>query len=462
MTFQQFKAEFQARLRNLAPAKNRIPDSPAAETADPKAALLQAVTAEKYQYIFGFEWRFYSDRKDLKQTLNAAKREGYTHYITTNSEDLVGIGRIDAKKSTHHFAAALQLSDKVSVGGLELFIFKISDEVFTLVALNDSRPENGFEKSGSRSEILALAGEFQMANADQNIRQAGNTGALEHEEHIKLFDAFARPESFTRIKKIPDYKLLIICIVGALVLAGISYSSYRWVNKSRQKEADLKRAQQMDPNFIYENEINSSLKGTGLPAQIQLDGWRSIIFNMPLSRQGWVLNSITCQAVECKLDWIRNYGSYEDFYSKSPANEIKSSESQEKNNPASSSIQTMANLPPRQEITAGIDRDKLLPSRKIQQKIASLLQDISLLKNSNVVLENPEVFPAGAGRNVSIITKPVVRGSFEITHELWSLADLNFPLPALTLESLNISKEQETGQWTYTLKGYYYAKGKEF
>lgn len=459
MKIQEIKDKLKALLSQRAGSGKQAAQEQQPTTPQTPAA--QVVVIEKHTYAFGFEWRFYTDRKNLGQGLRQAKREGLSHYAVTQGEDLFGVARLEASKRVKKpISASLQLSQVFSRGGLELFVFQLESDSFCLVALNDSRPISGFERVGSRSEILALAGEFQLAQVGTTIRQLGNTGALEHEEPISLTEAFGQVEEYTGVRQIPDYKFLLLTLLGIFVVCVVAFMVYGYFNEAKLKSEIARQARERDPDFIYEREIANSMKNTGLPAQVQLERWRNVILGVPLSKQGWTLTGISCQPDECQLSWQRSYGSYADFFATSQANETRSTESQDAANPAKSSIKTHLKIPPAASVSPGLEREKLSPLQQVQRPLASLLQDISLLANSNVQLKNAELYPANLGLNPQQVSKPVVRGEWGLTHELWSLEDLSFTLPALTLDSLTLVQVDKSSQWLYTLKGFYYAKAK--
>jgi hypothetical protein len=461
MNIQTLKDRFRIRLPGLGRAARA--DAPEPFSAELAAPAVQVVAIEKHAYAFGLDWRFFTDRKDLGQTLRAAKRDGFNHQVVTQTEDLVGLARLEkgAVKGRLH-CASLQLVQSVSQGGMELFVFQLDQELYALVALNDSRPIVDFEKIGSRSDILSLAGEFQLAQVGHTIRQAGNTGALEHEEPIKLSEAFGRLDETTRIKKIPDYKLLLIGLAVALGLGLAVNFVHSYLNAEKIKQRQAREARERDPNFVYEKAIGASMQDIGLPARVQLERWRTTLRPIPVSRQGWTLTSIVCLPQECKLAWKRSYGSFIDFYAASQANEMGHVENQDAGNPANSRIETTLKVSAMPEGRPGLDRQALTGLTDIQRPLASQLQDLSLLSASKVSMKVAELYPATGGLNVAQIDKPVVRGEWTFTHDLWSLDEVNFTQASLVLESITLSPDEKSGQWTYSLKGHYYAKGKSF
>lgn len=460
MSTQALKESFRLRLPWLKrPPTNAL----AQENPEPAYPAVQIISIEKHDYAFGLDWRFYTDHKDLRQTLRSAKRDGFTHHLITHTDDLVGLARVpegEGPKRLH--CASLQLAQSIAQGGVELFVFQLDEDLYSLVGLSDSRPIIGFEKTGSQAEILSLAGEFQFSQAGHTIRQVGNTGVLEHEESIRLSEAFGRLDKTTQIKKIPDYKLLLIGLAWALLLSVAVYFVYAYANEAKLKQQRLNEARARDPNYIYEKGIQASMKAIGVPASAQLERWRATLRPIPLSRQGWTLKSLVCVAQECKLVWKRNYGSFIDFYAAAQPNEIDHVESQDAGNPASSQIETTLKVSAAPEATPGLDRQKLPDLTGMQRALSSQLQDLSLLPKSSVAMSLPALYPATAGLSVAEISSPVVSGEWSFTHELWSLGEVNFTHPSLVLDSITLAPDATSGQWTYSLKGHYYAKGKTY
>ena len=109
----------------------------------------------------------------------------------------------------------------------------------------------------------------------------------------------------------------------------------------------------------------------------------------------------------------------------------------------------------------GLSRDQLPLMRETLQKVASQLQDISLVPETTVQLKQPELYP-NTGATADQIAKPVVRGEWSINHELWTLGELQFDDPTLVLQTITLEQNEKTKNWTYTLTGHYYAKGKNF
>lgn len=443
----------QERLRLLV---NGQEDTTPSETSMPA---VQSVSIQRHHYVFGLDWRFFSDSKDLRQTLSAARRSGLSHYAKTSTDDLVGLGHgLDAQQGAKAYSGALQLAESVSRGGIELFVFKLSEDVFSITALQDSRPLVDFERVGSRSEIFALAGQFQMLQMGQDIRQAGNTGTLDNEEPVKLAEAFARPHSTARIKPLPNYRQQVILVIAVLGVALLMWLVWGWLNAENIKAAQAKRLREQDPNFIYEKAAGDLMKIPGLPARQQLDSWREVIKNLPVKKKGWELTSVVCQPQVCQAKWIRSFGNYKEFYLEALPGLLGSRETQDADNPALGGIQAELKVPLPPTPDRLPSRADLPALREMTVSLASQLQDLALLPNGSVQMKAPELYPATPGVKAEQIQKPVVRGEWSMTHELWTLGELTFNGPSLVLESLSLAKDEKTKEWTYTLTGHYYAK----
>lgn len=431
--------------------------SPGEELAE-----LQFLTVEKQQYVFGLDWRFYGDRKDLRKTLGSSQKSGLTHYAVTTTEDMVGLGYTSLKGSGKSFSASLQIAEAVSQGGVELFVLKLGEDLYSITALHDSRPVAGFDRIGTGSEILSLAGEFQLQQIGHNIRQAGNSGRLENEDPIKLSSAFTSPSVSSRLKKLPNYRKQFLFGIGLLLVLSLAWLIWWWLNMESLRVAQEKRIREQDPNFIYERVVASGVNSIGVHAQAQLQSWRAAIKDVPLDQNGWSLNKINCVPQQCEAFWERGFGNYKEFYTLPLTGVVRTTETQTADNPAVASIQTILKVIAPQVVVGQLKRGDLPKLPDALQTLASQLQDMALLPSSAVQLKAPELFPATPGIKIQQIKAPVVRGEWSITHELWSLGDLEWKGKVLVAESLLIYREEKTNNWLYTLTGKYYAKGKDF
>lgn len=436
--------------------------APDIATADGVGAAT-VVMIERRPYAFGIDWRFYGDGKELRQTLWSAHRSRLSHYILGDTQDLIGLMRgLSGEFKGKPHAAALHLAESVSRGGTELFVFKLTNDLYSITALQDSRPVLPFDRVGSRSEILTLAGQFQLQCVGQELRQVGNTGELEDEENLKLTDAFGRPVDRVRLKAVPNFRLILIGLGALLVLGLIATTTSWWLGKERA-QADMARKQrERDPNVMYEKEVETAIKAMGLTAQLQLSSWRETIKDIPESHGGWGLSKISCSVDRCEAQWERTFGNYQDFHLKPLPGLISAADTQNADNPAQAGIQTVhkVNLPVNPP--AALSRAELPAMRESVQLLASQLQDLALLPNGEIKLGPPALYPAVQGLNPQLINKPVVQGKWSLSHELWTLGDLDFKGKGLSVQALSIVRDEKTKEWMYLLTGSYYAKAKDF
>ena len=72
-------------------------------------------------------------------------------------------------------------------------------------------------------------------------------------------------------------------------------------------------------------------------------------------------------------------------------------------------------------------------------------------------MEKPKLFPDNAQGNLETLQRPVIRGAWTITHDLWSLDSWKLQ-PFVVAESLELQfPSSPIGSVVYSLKGSYYA-----
>jgi hypothetical protein len=423
----------------------------------------KAVTIAKKEYVFGVNWQFYGSSKDLRSLMSAARNSGVFHYATTVAQEMVGfVQGVDKLKSGKKYSAALHLAETRSQGGVELFVLKLGEDLYSITALHDSLPVEGFDQLGTRSEILSLTGEFQLQQFGKETRHLGNAGILENEESISLIPIFSEPAQSALIKKIPDIRLLMIVGLGLILSGLLFYLVWSWINNVQVREANERRAREQDPNFIYENAVPSAMAALKTHGQAQLEQWRATIEQLPLSHKGWELKKIDCVPDQCEATWERSSGNYADFYSEKLPGINSTEDFLSEDNPSQAEIKTISRFNEQSRQVKTPSRESLLSLTERRQLLASQMQDMALLANSTVQMKQPALYPAVQGINANEIQKPLVKGDWAITHEMWSLADLELKGNGLTVSKLLLFKQDQTNAWLYTLMGNYYAKGKEF
>jgi len=422
--------------------------------------LSQVLTGNGIALVFGVQWTPVTSDVRLGKLLEAARQDGYVNYVSHNFQDMVGfIGALPLgfKKA---YAAAIILSVQFSEGGTELFVFQQGDQ-YGMVGLIDYNPMPGFDAIGTEKEIKALAEEFQLLNASQLLRFYGDVAWFPEHEPLELIKV-AQKASATKsaVQLIPNIKRLMALIAISLLVLGGIFTGYSYYQDILQEQQTSMQATQNDPNRLYEASISNALISAGPPGSARLHQWRVLFDKLPLSVNGWAAKTVSCNSKQCEVQWTRVSGDLNDFVSTLP--EIlngKINFKLEKGLAALDLLTThdLANFSKVEGLTESIDRAELLSVMHAQYKWGSLLQNISLLPKSNTKMTAPVLFGKSTA-SIDTLNKPLVKGTWAIEHELWSLPDLqipNFVIP----ETLTIHIDLKANL-NYKLEGSYYAKGK--
>lgn len=447
-----------AGLRKKLKAKSSAPSEWGQE--QPATPQSFSVVVGRTHFVFGLVWQLFADKKELANIQRRSRAQGYSHFVVTSSEDIIGLASsLDQTAGKKPLSAAIHLAETASLGGLEIFIFELPTGNFSLTALNDSQPVPHFDQVGTEQDVLGLVTEYRALQSDQPIRYVGNVDFFENIEQVALLEIFKRPDSRANLLALPNYqlrKLLVLVLVPSVIAVVAAVAWFEHQSQIREQE---RIAREQDPNYIYENAVGSAMQQTGLQAQIMLERWREVIFRLPTQRAGWKLDKIICIPANCTVTWRRDFGSYQDFHADPIEGTSNSSETQNGDSPAKADITSILNVPNLPEDVLGLKRSDLPRLREALQQVASQLQDISLVPDADVKLKKPELYPA-TGASIEQINKPVAKGEWVISHELWTLGDLSFDASNLVLQNLTIQQDEKTKNWVYTLTGNYYAKGK--
>ena len=164
--------------------------------------------------------------------------------------------------------------------------------------------------------------------------------------------------------------------------------------------------------------------------------------------------------MKCEVQWVRVSGDLNNFEAALPeALHGKTSFKLEKGllNTELQTTHDLAHFPKVEGIDKSIDRDELTSVINAQNQWGSALQNFSLLPKSTVAMTPAALFGV-ATAGIDVLNKPVVKGTWSLEHDLWSMPDLeipNFVVP----ETLSVQIDLKTNI-RYKLEGAYYAKGK--
>jgi hypothetical protein len=319
----------------------------------------------------------------------------------------------------------------------------------------------GFDAMGTEQEIKALAEEFRLLNASQLLRFYGNVPWFPEHEPLELAKVSQKAATTkSAVQLIPNVKrLMALVAISVLVLGGI-YAGYSYYQDILLEQEASMQAALNDPNRLYEAAIAMAIKTTGTPGVARMHQWRAFFDKLPLAVDGWVVKTVTCTGQKCEVQWVRVSGTLNDFEAAIPEALKATSSFKLEKGLINSELQTthdLANFPKVEGIEKVINRDELTSVINAQNQWGSTLQNFSLLPKSIVAMTPTTLFGV-ATAGLETLNKPIVKGTWAIEHDLWSLPDLeipNFVVP----ETLTVQIDLKTNI-RYKLEGAYYAKGK--
>lgn len=407
-------------------------------------------------FLFGIDWEYSPLAGGKNKELQAQRKKGLSFYALSHFEDVIGyvgaLPRINGKK----YAAALQMSDRLSQGGIEIFCFHLKDDVYSFIALNESKPVPGHDYVGTKENVWQLGDDFSNLQEKQAIRYVGNSGIFEMEEPLTLEKALSNPSSNAQFKSIINQPLYMALAAALLVIFGLIYGVNEYLTHLRIQEEQKRQALMNDPNLLYEQNLEPALKQITNGGRAQIDNWMQTIGKLPLQTGGWRLDSVKCNLQDCTATWQREYGNFSDLFNSIPLAYVSRTENLDTAKPHQSTATTTHQLAQKTN-TQTVNRNSLPLVKDVLSQLSSQLQDLSLLDKSVVSLEKPVLFPSTAQGNLDTLKRPVVRGTWGLQLELWSIASLKL-YPYAVPETLEIQfPAGKQDQAIYALKGSFYA-----
>ena len=111
------------------------------------------VKFDQHHFVLGMEWRpLQPAEKLVRSTLAQLRREGMQWYASSGLQNFVGTCSAIAQARKPMHSAALHLAHQWSQGGLELFVFGMSQQRVAVVALNERSPVPGFDFIGDMAQ----------------------------------------------------------------------------------------------------------------------------------------------------------------------------------------------------------------------------------------------------------------------------------------------------------------------
>jgi hypothetical protein len=436
-----------------------VPSNPSEEASLEAGAQApcQTMVVNGKPLAFGGSWTPVSEETGWKRILNTAFNEGYVHYAVNEYETTVGLFGALPKDVKNAHAAALVCAQHFSAGGTELFVFQ-QDEQCGLVGLMEYAPIPGFDVIGTQDQIQQLMREFRDINTSQLVQNYGNVSWVSNIQPLELNKVAHKADDKSKLKRIPNIKLRVLMgMVGVFVVAASLYGFQQYL-EMRQAEEDAMAATSQNPNLVYEQTLAVALKTTGEPGDRNVRVWRQFFAKVPLNVGGWNFKTLECKQLVCDIVWARSSGTFKSFEAKLPKalNAVTSLKFDSELVKAEVHTQHKLNEMFAVDIKKGLNIKSLPVEHEVQKLWGSQLQDLSLLKSLNVNLSKTTLF--GGQGNVAELMRPIVKGTWSIDHDIWSLMEL--PMPDYVVpENLKIARN-DAREFRYKIEGSYYAKAK--
>jgi Pilin accessory protein (PilO) len=413
---------------------------------------------------FNLNWQLLKEGQLQKLRLQALA-DGYTHQVVSVESDLLGVLKLprNAQDSRNIYPAALLLAEAVSLGGDEVFVFRLEGSRYAMVALKNSMPVPGFDLIGNAQVISEAAQSYLGLPHKNEVRLCGDAEILSGAEFFDFSSALVSLDrSVPRIKRIPDFRALFFR--GAIAFGGVLVLVVGWVGWSYfEAKAEAERLQrETDPNLLYERSYSNSAPSIKALGTSGLKAMIVTLTRIPLEVGGWGFSGAVCHHAECTVTWNRQAGNYADFDEGLP-DDVKQSPEYGFIGADSKTVQLKTRHEVKIPESGELNRENLPLIAHVQADFVSRLQDYSLI-DAKVQVSAPSPFPSGTA-DIGPIFKPVLVGSWSMDLPLWTMDSLTVPDYVLveTL-SLDLPMKVDDGKtaWNYKLTGKYYAKGKNF
>lgn len=451
----ELKSLFPIKFNGFRKKTAQFNDEPA-QSENPINPIEQHIKVNGSVYIFGLQWEISFVSEQRNSEIQQQKKLGNEFHVVSTYEDSIGYLRQLPAGENKCYSAALHIAYKHSQGGIEIFCFKLKENLYALIVLNDSRPVPGHDLISTKDNILQLESNVVTLHSNQTLRYVGNSELFDMEEPADLESIFEFADPTARIKKILNLKAIYISVIAVLLLFACMYGLDHYLTLQKEiADAEL-QAQLNNPNTIYEKNIDAALAQVSPSGRQQIDVWLQTIGKIPLKLAGWRLLSIKCSVNECTAYWQREYGNFKELFQSLKVPFNNTTENLETSKDLNSTATTIHQLPinPNKK---NLTRDELPIAKQVLRMFSSQLQDLSLLDNANIALEKPKLFPESAQGTLESLNRPVIRGSWTFKHELWSLDSINL-YPFVVPESIDIQfANAKQSASSYELKGSFYA-----
>jgi hypothetical protein len=468
-------------LRKLRPVRPTVPKTGQSDAAvsekeplDHLQPVGESMDINGIRLVFGVRWSPITQDAHLGTQLRNARKKGFTYYILTPQGDAVGlIGSLKGKFRVRPHAASLILSEHFSTSGSELYLFE-HEHQWSLVGLSDNSPMPGFDTMGTREQIEVLAQEFAEMNAGQAVRYFGNVKGYSEMSMLLPTQLIERVDRRTRLRFVPNYVLRWTTAALCFLLAGGFVGVNQYLNQMWSQEQAAALMKVSNPNTAYEKSIDAALSGAGRSGNYSLNPWRSTLQTIPTQAGGWQLKSFECKADKCLAIWSRHGGNYLDFENAflNISSVLPDLVPRDSGQDELQTTHPAAEVGPlaigQVEQPRQLVRSQLPKIRDAYLQWASFLQDVKLMPRQASTFSSAKLF--GSVGSIDQITRPVVRSTWTLESDLWTLRDLFLPnyVVAEKLEIFTVNKNlamSANGQvpardYRYKITGSFYAQGR--
>lgn len=401
-------------------------------------------------FISGLNWRTVMDIAAEKAEISGYARElAARYYVRIAKEDEVLVGLLPAQKNE-------KLRGKISVAGAFALVKDVSPEALLfleckdpegviLVGLRNGVPFPGFDKFGSRVDMMSVANDFLTLNSS-GVSVYSNTRAfpgaidfdiddLGHPDAAKAKLQMLRSVSWTTVAA--SFMALAVVIGGAW---------WWWDNIQREELVRKKNQQQMDPNVAYAKALPTALAQAGVPANMLGREVLAKIGALPSAVAGWSLASAECDASGCQIGWdTAGVGTYSSFVKATGNKEMKPGLD-------GRTLQTAVAF----ELAVPALDDRAVPGlTDFMVATGSAFQKWSLA-DWKFAFQEPQVYGAPPGVNATLIRNPVKAGRWQAGGKYWMLDALQELPSNMTMDVLRIKREGNG--FTFSCEGKFYVR----
>lgn len=401
-------------------------------------------------FVSGLNWRTVMDIAAEKAEISGyAKELAARYYVRIAKEDEVLVGLLPAQKNE-------KLRGKISVAGAFALVKDVSPEALLfleckdpegviLVGLRNGVPFPGFDKFGSRVDMMAVANDFLTLNST-GVSVYSNTRAFPNAIDFDVADLEHADAAKAKLQVLRSFSWTGIAAGFVAVAVATGGAWWWWDSAQREEQARKKSQQQLDPNVAYAKALPSALAQAGVPASMLGREIRAKIGALPAGVAGWALANAECDPSGCQVGWdTAGIGTYASFVKATGNKDMK---------PGLDGRTLQTAIP--FEIAAPALDDQTVPSlTDFMVATGSAFQKWALA-DWKFAFQEPQVYGAPPGVNATLIRNPVKAGRWQAGGKYWMLDALQALPPNMTVDVLRIKREGNG--FTFSCEGKFYVR----